>query len=172
MAVTVARRPRSARVAAVLAAVLLAAGCSGSPEKESSSPAAQGTTAGEPAASDGGASDEGGKTAAVVPQESYEVTPAPEGFVPPEPCTGEGAFYAELGGEATPTLPERGGESVTVSLESIEGDSAQLMAQVGDSPALEIGPITLGETVAVDLWTLSVTSVCADSEQVEFDLID
>ena len=182
MAVTVARRPRSARLVAVLAAVLLAAGCSGSPEEEGSSPAAQGTTAEEPAASDGddsagddsagGASDEGGKTAAVVPQESYEVTPAPEGFVPPEPCTGEGAFYAELGGEANPGLPERGGEPLTVSLESIEGDSAQLMAQVGDSPAREIGPITLGETVAVDLWTLSVTSVCADSEQVEFDLID
>lgn len=177
MAVTVARRPRSARVAAVLAAVLLAAGCSGSPEEEGSSSAAQGTTAEEPAASDGddsagGASDEGGKTAAVVPQESYEVTPAPEGFVPPEPCTGEGAFYAELGGEANPGLPERGGEALTVSLESIEGDSAQLMAQVGDSPAREIGPITLGETVAVDLWTLSVTSVCADTEQVEFDLID
>ncbi|WP_341854430.1 hypothetical protein [Brachybacterium sp. GPGPB12] len=98
----------------------------GSPEEESSSPAAQGTTAEEPAASDGddsagGASDEGGKTAAVVPQESYEVTPAPDGFVPPEPCTGEGAFYAELGGEANPGLPERGGESLTVSLESIEG---------------------------------------------------
>ena len=50
MAVTVVRRPRSARLAAVLAAVLLAAGCSGSPEEESSSPAAQGTSAEEPAA--------------------------------------------------------------------------------------------------------------------------
>lgn len=182
MATTSLRRSRSARAAAVLAAVLLVAGCSGSPE-EDSSPSEQGQAAEAPAASDGGgtggdsgaddaASDGGGQTAAAVPQESYEVTPAPEGFVPPEPCTGEGAYYAVQGEAATPDLPERGGESLTVSLEDIDGDSARLQARVGDGPVREIGPITLGETVGVDLWTLSVTSVCADTDQVEFDLID
>ena len=45
-------------------------------------------------------------------------------------------------------------------------------AAVGDSPARDIEPITLGETVTLDLWTLSVTSVCAETDQVEFDLID
>lgn len=167
----VTARPRTPLVrlaVAVLAAGLLAAGCTGSPAPEETDGAPSASTPSDA----GGASDGGGATAAAVPQEAWEVTPAPEGFTPPEPCTGEGAFYAELGGEASPGMPERGGESLTVSLESIEGDSAQLMAQVGDSPAREIGPITLGETVAVDLWTLSVTSVCADSEQVEFDLID
>lgn len=177
MAVTAARRTPLARTAAVLAVVLLAAGCSGSPEEEGAAPSAGGTAVEEPAASDGGssgggASDGGGQTAAAVPQESYEVTPAPEGFTPPEPCSGEGAYFTEVGGEATPDLPERAGEALTVSLEGIEGDRARLVAQVGDSPAREIAPITLGETVTVDLWTLSVTSVCADTEQVEFDLID
>lgn len=172
MTVPVARRSPSAPLAAALAALLLVAGCSGSPEEEASS--APGTAAEEPAASDaGGASDDGGRrTAVAVPQETYELTPAPDGFAPPEPCSGEGAYFTEKGGEATPDLPERGGESLTVSLEGIEGDRARLVAQVGDSPAREIEPITLGETVAVGHWTLSVTSVCAGTEQVEFDLID
>jgi hypothetical protein len=167
---TAARRTLSARTAAALALVLLAAGCSGSPAPEedpsaASSPAAEASDA-------GGASDGGGKTAAAVPQESYEVTPAPEGFTPQEPCSGEGAYFTEVGGDATPDLPERAGESLTVSLEGIEGDRALLVATVGDSPAREIEAITLGETVTVDMWTLSVTSVCADTQQVEFDLID
>ena len=53
-----------------------------------------------------------------------------------------------------------------------DGDRAELTAAVGDSPARDIEPITLGETVTLDLWTLSVTSVCAETDQVEFDLID
>lgn len=172
MTVPAARRSPTARLAVALAAVLLVAGCSGSPE-ESASSSAPGSAAEESAASDaGGASDGGGRTAVAVPQETYEVTPAPDGFAPPEPCSGEGAYFTEIGGEASPDLPERGGESLTVSLDGIDGDRARLVATVGDSPAREIAPITLGETVAVEHWTLSVTSVCADTEQVEFDLID
>lgn len=161
--------PRTALTA--LAVCLLAAGCSGSPAPEESGSAAPTSEAG--ASDDGGAaSDAGGATAAAVPQEAWEVTPAPEGFTPPDPCTGEGAYYAEIGGETTPELPERGGESLAVAVEGIDGDTATLTAAVGDSPDREVEPITLGETVTVDLWTLSVTSVCADTERVEFDLID
>lgn len=171
----IAPRPVLAASAAALAVALLAAGCGGAPEEGSSS--GEGTAAEAPAASDGGggdagASDGGGATSAAIPQEAWEVTPAPEGFTPPEPCTGEGAYYAQIGGEATPELPERSGETLTVTVEGIDDGTAELTAAVGDSPAREIEPISLGETVTVDLWTLSVTSVCADTEQVEFDLID
>ncbi|WP_126281968.1 hypothetical protein [Brachybacterium sp. EE-P12] len=167
----VTARPRTPLVrlaVAVLAAGLLAAGCTGSPAPEETDGAPSASTPSDA----GGASDGGGATAAAVPQEAWEVTPAPEGFTPPEPCTGEGAYYAEIDGEATPELPERGGETLTVTVEGIDGDRAELTAAVGDSPARDIEPITLGETVTLDLWTLSVTSVCAETDQVEFDLID
>jgi hypothetical protein len=166
------RRPLPRPALTALAVCLLAAGCSGSPAPEESGSAAPTSEAG--ASDTGGApSDDGGAaTAAAVPQEAWEVTPAPEGFTPPDPCTGEGAYYAEIGGETTPELPERGGESIAVAVEGIDGDTASLTASVGDSPEREVEPITLGETVTVDLWTLSVTSVCADTERVEFDLID
>ena len=152
-----------------LAACLFVAGCSGSPAPEESGSA---TSDGGGVSDAGEASDGGAATAAAVPQDPWEVTPAPEGFTPPDPCTGEGAYYAEIGGEATPELPERGGESLAVTVEEIDGETAALTAAVGDSPAREVEAITLGETVTVDLWTLSVTSVCADTERVEFDLID
>ena len=167
----VTARPRTPLVrlaVAVLAAGLLAAGCTGSPAPEETDGAPSASTPSDA----GGASDGGGATAAAVPQEAWEVTPAPEGFTPPEPRTGEGAYYAEIDGEATPELPERGGETLTVTVEGIDGDRAELTAAVGDSPARDIEPITLGETVTLDLWTLSVTSVCAETDQVEFDLID
>ncbi|AXK46949.1 hypothetical protein [Brachybacterium saurashtrense] len=165
-------------VASSLALVVLAAACTGSPSEDGASVPVESATA---AASDGGtdpagdgtgASDGGGQATAAVPQEAFAVTPAPEGFTPPDPCSGEGAYFTELGGTATPDLPERAGESLTVELVGIDGDHAELRATIGDSPAREIEAMTLGETVTVDLWTLSVTSVCEDSEQVEFDLID
>src|SRR5699024_3024221 len=105
-------------------------------------------------------------------QEAYPVTPAPEGFTPPEPCSGEGAYFAEVGGTATPELPERVGEALTITAEGIEGADAQLTATLGDGSTRPIEDITLGETATIDLWTISVTSVCEDTQQVEFDLID
>lgn len=194
MRVATAHRPSRARavlgtVASMLAVAALAAGCTGgSSSPEESSPAASESAASEATASDSGgtaaggsegaadggagASDGGAATAVAVPQDPYPVTPAPEGFVPPEPCTGEGAYFTEVGTSATPDLPERAGESLTVDLVSIEGDQAQLRATIGDSPARDIEPMTLGEIVTLDLWTLSVTSVCEGTQQVEFDLID
>ena len=168
------RTPLPRLAVTALAACLLVAGCSGSPAPEESGGADPSADAASDAGGDdaGGASDGGAATAAAVPQEAWEVTPAPEGFTPPDPCTGEGAYYAEIGGEASPELPERGGESLAVTVEEIDGETAALTAAVGDSPAREVEAITLGETVTVDLWTLSVTSVCADTERVEFDLID
>src|SRR5699024_10558730 len=88
--VHVTARPRTPLVrlaVAVLAAGLLAAGCTGSPAPEETDGAPSASTPSDA----GGASDGGGATAAAVPQEAWEVTPAPEGFTPPEPCTGEGA---------------------------------------------------------------------------------
>ncbi|WP_394216609.1 hypothetical protein [Brachybacterium vulturis] len=165
-------RPSLARLAGALFALsLLAAGCGESTPGPEQTPA-------NSAASDGGgsatsaASDGGGRTAAAVPQEKYAVTPAPEGFTPPEPCSGEGAYFAEVGGTATPELPERADETLTITAESIEGADAQLTATLGDGSSRPLEDITLGETVTIDLWTLSVTSVCEDTQQVEFDLID
>ena len=166
-------RPSAARLAgALLALTLLAAGCGESapePEHPSESP----TTATSDGASDeGGASDGGGQTAAAVPQEAYPATPAPEGFTPPSSCSGEGAYFAEVGGTATPELPERAGETLTITAEGIEGEDAQLTATLGDGSTRPIEDLTLGETATIDLWTISVTSVCEDTQQVEFDLID
>ncbi|MDN6303940.1 MAG: hypothetical protein L0J57_12975, partial [Brachybacterium sp.] len=155
-----------------LALSLVTAGCGGStpdPEHPSESPT---TDAGDGASDAGGASDGGGQTAAAVPQEAYPITPAPEGFTPPDPCSGEGAYFAEIGGTATPDLPERAGESLTITAEGIEGADAQLTATLGDGNSRPIEDITLGETATIDLWTISVTSVCEDTQQVEFDVID
>jgi hypothetical protein len=166
-------RPAAARLAgALLALTLLATGCGESapaPEPTSSAPAA---SDGGGASDAGGASDGGGQSAAGVPQDPYPATPAPEDFVPPEACSGEGAHFAEVGGTASPELPERAGETLTIEVTSIEGEDAQLSATLGDGSPRPIEPLTLGETVTIDLWTLSVTSVCADTQQVEFDLID
>lgn len=167
------RTPLPRLAVTALAACLLVAGCSGSPApEESEGVTSDGGGVSDAGGEESGASDGGEATAAAVPQEAWEVTPAPDGFTPPDPCTGEGAYYAEIGGEAMPELPERGGESLAVTVEEINGETAALTAAVGDSPAREVEAITLGETVTVDLWTLSVTSVCADTERVEFDLID
>ncbi|HLQ80653.1 MAG TPA: hypothetical protein VK122_06125 [Brachybacterium sp.] len=168
---TAAVRPSAARLAgALLALSLLAAGCTGGgsgPEEASSGPAA--SDAG--GASDGGGAEDG-QTAAGVPQEEYPVTAAPEDFTPPEPCSGEGAYFAEVGGTATPDLPERAGQTLTITAEGIAGADAQLSATLGDGSSRPIEEITLGETATIDLWTISVTSVCEDSQQIEFDVID
>lgn len=178
MSARIAARPSAARLAgALLALSLLAVGCTGSepgPEQASSSPAASddGGTSDDGGASDAGGASDGGQTAAAVPQEEYPVTPAPEGFTPPEPCSGEGAYYAEVGGAATPDLPERAGQSLTITAESVDGADARLTATLGDGSSRPIEDITLGETATIDLWTISVTSVCEDTQQIEFDVID
>lgn len=183
-------RPSVARLAGALFAVtLLAAGCGEStPGPEQSPPASvtsddggasgdggtsdAGGASEEGGASDSGASDDGGQTAAEVPQDSYPVTPAPDGFVPPESCSGEGAYFGEVGSTATPELPERAGETLSIDVVGIEGEDALLTATVGDGSPREVEAVTLGETVTIDLWTISVTSVCGDTQQVEFDLIN
>lgn len=190
-------RPPVARLAgALLALTLLAAGCGeSSSEPDSAAPSGQasgsgaasdgggasgsggasaagGASDGGAASADGGASEEDGQAAAAVPQDPYPVTPAPEGFAAPAPCSGEGAYFAEVGGTATPGLPERAGETLSVQVVGIDGDKAQLAATVGDGSSRPIEDITLGETATIDLWTISVTSICEDTQQVEFDLID
>ncbi|MGP9538253.1 hypothetical protein ACT3SP_09580 [Brachybacterium sp. AOP43-C2-M15] len=180
-------RPSVTRLAgALLALSLLAAGCGESdpaPEESAAAPAAsdeggaEDDGASDSGASDSGASDDdasdgGGRSAAGVPRDPYPVTPAPDDFEAPEPCSGEGAYYAKLGETASPDLPERAGESLSVELTGIEGDHAQLSATIGDGSARPVEDMTLGETATIDLWTISVTSVCADTDQVEFDLID
>ncbi|MGP9581182.1 hypothetical protein [Brachybacterium sp. AOP35-5H-19] len=169
-------RPSAARLAGALFAVtLLAAGCGASaPEPERPLPASATSAAsdGGGTSDGGGASDGGGQTAAEVPLEPYPVTPAPEGFVPPEACSGEGAYLGKVGSTATPELPERAGETLAIDVVGIEGEDAQLTATVGEGSPREVEAVTLGESVTIDLWTISVTSVCGDTQQVEFDLIN
>lgn len=176
---TVAVRPAAMRlVGALFALTLLAAGCGESapnPEQTTSGPAASddgGAPEADGTSDGGGASDGGGQSVAGVPQDPYPATPAPEGFEAPAACSGEGAYFAEVGGTATPELPERAGETLTIEAAGIEGEDAQLTATIGDGSTREVEPMTLGETATIDLWTISVTSVCGDSQQVEFDLID
>ncbi len=161
------RPARSRLTGALLAVALLAAGCGGADD-----PAPEGGATSSAVSDGGGASDGGGQSAAPLPVEPYPVTPAPDGFTPPDACSGEGAYFVEVGGTATPALPERASESLTIALSGIEGADAQLTATIGDSEPRPIEDITLGETVTIDLWTLSVTSVCDATQQVEFDLID
>lgn len=189
-------RPSAARLAGALFAVaLLAAGCGESTPGPDPSPPAS-ATSDDGGASDGGgasdaggssdaggaaegddaaggsASDGGGQTAAGVPQDPYPVAPVPDGFVPPEACSGEGAYFGEVGSTATPELPERAGETLSIDVVGIEGEDALLTATIGEGSAREVEAITLGETATIDLWTISVTSVCGDTQQVEFDLIN
>lgn len=177
---TSSTRPARARLAgALLALTLLAAGCGGEQE-EGPSPdgAPEASDAGGASdqgggAQDGGASDGGGRTAAAVPTDPYPVTPAPEEFEAPAPCTGEGAHLAEVGGDpAQPELPEQAGESLTIELTGIEDDQAQLTAAIGSGEARPIEDAAIGESVNIDLWTISITSVCSDLDQVKFDLVN
>lgn len=174
------RPSRSALAGALLAVALLAAGCGGADDPAPAGGATSSAVSDGGGASDGGAVPDGGGTsdggggqsAAPLPVEPYPVTPAPEGFTPPDACSGEGAYFVEVGGAATPALPERADESLTIALSGIDGADAQLTATIGDGEPRPIEDITLGETVTIDLWTLSVTSVCDATQQVEFDLID
>lgn len=172
-------RPARARLAGTLLALtLLAAGCGGDqdpgPSPDATSEASDaGGSSDDGGAPEAGASDAGGRTAAAVPAAPYPVTPVPEDFEAPAACNGEGTYLAEVGGEpAQPELPERAGESVTVELTGIEDDHAQLTASIGAGEPRPIEDATVGETVTLDLWTISITSVCSDHEQVEFDLIN
>lgn len=162
---------RDSRLPVLILAALLLAACSA----EEPAPAPEPTVAEAPTVTEEptttpAPSDAGGAT--TQPPAPIAVTPAPEGFAPPSACTGEGAYFAEVGTPATPALPERDGQGLTVTATGIEGDDALLEVVVGDGEAQQVEAITLGETVAVEGWTLSVTSVCADTQQVEFDLID
>lgn len=169
-----ARGSRSLRLAAlVLSAGLLAAGCSGAEEE------APETAAPAPAASDdGGAPQEpsdGGASAAPVPaaEEPIAVTPAPADFSPPSgSCTGEGMHLVEPGKDARPALPERDGITLSIGLESMEKDTVELTATLGNGKPHPIEPAQVGDTFQIDLWTLSVTSICPKTDQVEFDVID
>ncbi|MGY5765789.1 hypothetical protein ACXET9_11370 [Brachybacterium sp. DNPG3] len=131
---------------------------------------------GDDPASDGPSADDGatgGDASANVDQEPYAVTPAPDGFEgPSDSCTGEGAYYVRVGETAEPALPERDGEALTIGASGIDDGSALLTAAVGDGAPRDVEAASVGTTVTIESWTISVTSVCADSAQIEFDLVD
>lgn len=172
-------RPARTRLAgALLVLTLLAAGCGGDQDP---GPSPDGTSAASDAgggsddggASDAGASDGGGPTAAAVPADPYPVTAPPEGFEVPAACNGEGTHLAAVdAGPAQPELPERAGESLTIELTGIEDDQAQLTASIGAGEPRPIEDAAVGDSVTLDLWTISITSICSDDGQVEFDLIN
>lgn len=183
--------PRPVRAAAlrlagaVFAVGLLAAGCGGTDEpapETAPSTTAEASEGGTAEASDGGTgdggdntvepSDGGGQSAAEVPMDPIAVTPAPEGFEPPAACTNEGAHLVTADSPAAPALPERGGQTATIELAGIEGEKAHLTVAVGDGEPRPVEAAGIGETIGLDQWTISITSVCGDQDQVEFDLID
>lgn len=154
--------------AAVLALAL--AGCS-QPSPTASGPDAPATTTEAPASDAGGAAPEPSTAAADAP---IGVTAPPEPPQVPDACTGEGMHAVSLGGGIDPALPEREGSTLTLSLVQVAqrdgAPAAHLTASVdGDDPRV-IQPAIIGDVFTVDVWTFSVTSVCADT--VEVDLID
>lgn len=161
---------RALRFTCAAAIVLLAAGCTGAADPDpASDPGPTSDAGGAPSASDGGA------TAATVPEDldPIPVTPAPADFTPPSGgCTGEGMHLVQPGKPADPALPERAGETLSIGLHSVDGATASLTATIGNGEPRPIDPATVGDTIEIDLWTLSVTSICPDTKQVEFDVID
>ncbi|UEJ81718.1 hypothetical protein Bra3105_12805 [Brachybacterium halotolerans subsp. kimchii] len=179
-----ARRPVS--VACALGAVLvLAAGCGGGDGADSGA-AQTGTTqsdgGGSAAASGAGASDgssasDGGSDGSGGSSGDSSTSAEPIAVTPPEQkpeltdaCTGEGAFLVKGEKPNDPALPKRDDLTLKVSLEDVtDDDGADLVADI-DGTQRPIETAHVGDTISVDQWTLSVTSVCKDS--VEFDLID
>jgi hypothetical protein len=165
-----ARRPLS--LACVLGAVLvLAAGCGGADEASegADSGAAQSQSdGGGSSSSDGGS--EGTADDSSPSAEPIAVTPPEQEPELTDACTGEGAFLVTGEKPNDPKLPERDGLTLKVSLDDLtDDDGADLVADI-DGTQRPIETAHVGDTVSVDQWTLSVTSVCEDS--VEFDLID
>lgn len=175
-----ARRPVS--LACALGAVLvLAAGCSGGDgaSEGADSGAAQSDGGGssgasDAGASDGGASSDGGSSGSTgdssASAEPIAVTPPAQKPELTDACTGEGAFLVKGEKPNDPALPQRDDLTLKVSLEDLtDDDGADLVADI-DGTQRPIETAHVGDTISVDQWTLSVTSVCKDS--VEFDLID
>ncbi|MCG7309489.1 hypothetical protein [Brachybacterium sp. ACRRE] len=178
-----ARRPVS--VACALGAVLvLAAGCGGGDgaSEGADSRAAQSDGGGSSeasgaGASDGGAASDGGSDGSGGSSGGSSASAEPIAVTPPEQkpeltdaCTGEGAFLVNDEKPNDPALPKRDDLTLKVSLEDLtDDDGADLVADI-DGTERPIETAHVGDTISVDQWTLSVTSVCKDS--VEFDLID
>lgn len=174
------RRPLA--LACALGAVLvLAAGCGGgdddsdSASSDASSSGAEqsdsgGASAEETSASDGGSDGAGTDADSSSSVEPIAVTPPEQEPELTDACTGEGAFLVKGEKPNDPTLPERDGLTLEVSLEDLtDDDGADLVADI-DGTQRPIETAHVGDTISVDQWTLSVTSVCEDA--VEFDLID
>lgn len=154
--------------------VIAAAGCSGgdAPAADSSgSAAASSSSSSSSSAGSSAASDDGGASASpsVIP-----VLPPEQEVQVAEACTGEGAYLLPIGGALDPALPERGGARLTLAATGTGhddgGTTAQLTAALDDDAPREVAPVHIGERFTVDMWTFSVTSICAN--QVELDLID
>lgn len=177
-------RPRPAAVrrhlslaCALGATLVLAAGCGGGDDAaggagsdSASSGAAQsddgGASGGGSSASDGGAAGAESSSSA----EPIAVTPPEQKPELTDACTGEGAFLVKGEKPNDPALPKRDDLTLEVSLEDLtDDDGADLVADI-DGTKRPIETAHVGDTISVDQWTLSVTSVCKDS--VEFDLID
>ncbi|MFC0672472.1 hypothetical protein [Brachybacterium hainanense] len=170
-------RPAPRVLAAAAALALLLGGCGGGDE-----PAPQpATSTSAPAASDGGGadpsadapSDAGGASPepSAAAEQPYPVTPPAEPIELADDCTGEGMHRAMVGETASPALPERAAGSLAITLTGVDAEGrAQLAASLDGSDPRAIAPAAVGDSVEIDLWTISVTSICADS--VEFDLVN
>ncbi len=155
--------------AATLAALALLAGCS-SADPSPAAPSANDAPASAP-------SDAGGDSAPSDAPESSEpatitVTAPPTGFTPPaDTCNGEGMHLATKNAPLNPALPDRGG-SADVRLGTIDGKTATLVVTSADGRTLSTDPAQVGDSIGIEKWTVSITSICADTQQVEFDLIN
>lgn len=154
--------------------ILLASGCGGGGQGEDDE-ASQQTSAASDAGGGSeatGSSDGGGQgpsDGGSAGDEALAVTPPAQEPELTDACTGEGAYLASKDTKVDPSVPERDGLTLDVRAKGIEKDGADLVADI-DGTRTPIETAHVGDTVTVDQWTLSITSVCAD--RVEFDVID
>lgn len=156
---------KTALAGTALALILLAA-CSG-PQQDP----APTTVEAPPAVSDaGGASDAGG-TAPESAAHRYAITPPAQPVELTDDCTGEGMHRTALGESADPALPERSGAGLDVVLSGVDAQGrAELTAALDGGDPHPVEPAAVGDTIMIEDWTISVTSICTD--EVEFDLVN
>jgi hypothetical protein len=175
--IPVSRRTRAvpALLAGGVLVLSLALGACGADPETDSETSALATSAPADSDSGGAASDGGGAEPAEEPTE--EEPPEAVAVTPPEQevelsnaCTDEGVYLVKKGKSAKPALEKRDGATLKVGLTEVtEDDGANLTVTIdGEKRTIETAHV--GDTVGLDDWTISITSVCED--QVEFDLID
>lgn len=166
--------PRALTAAAAALLLLTTAACGGDDTAAPSSSTSPASSSG--ASDEGGASpsettsSESSPSASPTPT-AIPASPPPKGFAIKKPCSGEGTYDVRAGAKtSSPSLDPREDATLDIGLTSVQHGKAHLTASLDGGKRRPVEPVEVGSTVSVDLWTLTITSVCQDS--VQFDVID